>query len=111
MPDIHPRIKRESKTIRAMIDIYCRGQHKSEVENSPECKELLDYALDRLGKCPFQEKKTTCTKCSVHCYKPAMREKVRTVMRYAGPRMLYRHPVLATLHLIDGLKKNPTQNR
>jgi hypothetical protein len=27
------------------------------------------------------------------------------VMRYAGPRMLLSHPVLALLHLIDGLRR------
>jgi hypothetical protein len=26
-------------------------------------------------------------------------------MRYAGPRMLGRHPVLALLHKLDGLRK------
>jgi hypothetical protein len=27
---------------------------------------------------------------------------MREVMRYAGPRMLWRHPLLAVAHLIDG---------
>jgi hypothetical protein len=31
-----------------------------------------------------------------------MRERVRTVMRYAGPRMLKRHPYLAVMHILDG---------
>jgi hypothetical protein len=26
-------------------------------------------------------------------------------MRYAGPRMLLRHPLLAILHQLDGLRK------
>jgi hypothetical protein len=29
-----------------------------------------------------------------------MRERIREVMRYAGPRMLYRHPVLAGKHYL-----------
>ena len=33
-----------------------------------------------------------------------MRERVRAVMRYSGPRMLTRHPVLAVAHLADGRK-------
>ena len=33
-----------------------------------------------------------------------MRERVREVMRYSGPRMLWRHPVLAAAHLMDGRK-------
>jgi hypothetical protein len=36
-----------------------------------------------------------------------MREKIKGVMRYAGPRMMYRHPVLAVLHVFDGLRKDP----
>jgi hypothetical protein len=34
-----------------------------------------------------------------------MRERVREVMRYSGPRMLTRHPVLAVAHLVDGRRK------
>ena len=43
----------------------------------------------------FGDDKPTCANCKVHCYSEAMRERVRDVMRYAGPRMLWRHPVLA----------------
>jgi hypothetical protein len=71
----------------------------------------LDYARTRLRKCPFQEGKTTCAKCPIHCYKPDRREKIRAVMRYAGPRMLVRHPILALLHLIvDNWRKEPLQS-
>jgi hypothetical protein len=38
-----------------------------------------------------------------------MREAVREVMRYAGPRMALRHPILAFLHLLDGFVK-PRKN-
>jgi hypothetical protein len=36
-----------------------------------------------------------------------MREKIREVMRYAGPRMIYRHPIMAVFHLIDGMREKP----
>jgi hypothetical protein len=101
----HPRIRREKKTIEAMVRIYCKNHHESQGELCPECNELLEYAKTRLDKCPFQEKKTTCGKCLIHCYQPQMREKVKKVMRYAGPRMLLHHPVLAMHHAIDGFKK------
>ena len=107
----HARMQRESKTIEAMIRLYCRDHHATKVELCPECSELWDYALVRLDRCPFKEIKPTCAKCPVHCYKPDMREKVRAVMRYAGPRMLRRHPVLAMLHLIDGFRKTPDSPR
>ena len=89
-----------------MIRLHCHGQHETKGELCPECRELLDYARTRLGRCPFQEGKTTCSKCPVHCYRQDMREKVRAVMRYAGPRMPYRHPVLTLFHYVDGLRKD-----
>ena len=103
----HPRMARERKTVEAMIDLYCH-EHPGPLEClCPRCEALRDYARQRLQKCPFQEKKTTCAKCPVHCYKPELREQIRAVMRYAGPRMLYRHPVLALQHLADGLRPDP----
>lgn len=107
MTDIHPRMDREAKTVEAMIRIYCRGQHGRKGELCTECEELLEYARRRLDRCPFQENKTTCARCPVHCYKPVMRERIRVVMRYAGPRMLRRHPVLTLFHFIDGRRKEP----
>jgi hypothetical protein len=103
----HPRLVREQKTMTAMLRLYCQDQHGALPILCPECQEILDYAIGRLEGCPFQEDKTTCAKCPVHCYKPAMRLRIRGVMRYAGPRMLVKHPILATLHLIDGFRKKP----
>jgi hypothetical protein len=100
------RIDRENATVAAMIRMYCRDTHGSK-ELCLECSSLLDYARMRLEKCLFGEGKTTCTICPVHCYKPDMRERIRVVMRYAGPRMMYRHPLMAILHLIDGRRKAP----
>ncbi|HTY75391.1 MAG TPA: nitrous oxide-stimulated promoter family protein [Candidatus Nanoarchaeia archaeon] len=105
----HPRIAREKKTIKAMVGIYCKGHHKTKGgELCPECTEFLAYAHMRLDKCPFQEKKSTCGKCLIHCYRPDMKEKVKVVMRYSGPRMLLPHPVLALHHVWDGRTKPPT---
>jgi hypothetical protein len=103
----HPRMRREARTMQAMVQIYCRGRHATRGELCPQCRSLLEYAYLRLDKCPFQEEKTTCAQCPIHCYRPAMREQVREVMRYAGPRMIYRHPVLAIRHMLDGRRKEP----
>jgi predicted amidophosphoribosyltransferase len=105
------RMNRERKTIRAMVRIYCRGEHHTRKGLCADCAELLNYAELRLDKCPYQENKTTCANCPIHCYKPDKREQVRTVMRYAGPRMLWRHPVLALHHLMEGRKKEPVGGR
>lgn len=102
-----PRISRGHKTIEAMIRIYCHDHHDTRGTLCETCQELLDYARQRLDKCPFGEDKPTCSKCTIHCYKPDMRERITAVMRYAGPRMMSRHPVLAMHHLLDGLRKKP----
>ncbi len=103
-------MEREARTVEAMIRLYCRNVHGSGDALCPDCTALHSYARQRLQKCPFQEGKTTCARCPAHCYKPQMREQIRAVMRYAGPRMLLRHPVLAMLHLVDGLRKEPARD-
>jgi len=100
---------RERKTAGAMIHISCQGQHGTHGGLCPDCRELSEYVRKRLDTCPFQERKTTCANCRVHCYKPAMREKIREVMRYAGPRMIFRHPLLAFFHFLDGHRKVPVR--
>ena len=94
------RMAREYRTIEAMIHIYCRRQHGSRRELCDDCQDLLDYARLRLEKCPFQEEKSTCANCTVHCYRADMRQRIRDVMRFAGPHMIYRHPYLAFMHLV-----------
>ena len=107
MTSEHPRIKREKKTIEAMVRIYCKNKHETKDGLCSECTEFLEYAKMRLDKCPFQEKKTTCGKCLVHCYQPQMKEKVKKIMRYSGPRMLLHHPALALHHVYDGFREPP----
>jgi len=104
---MHPRMKRERQTVENMINLFCRDHHHTKAELCLDCRELLEYARLRLQNCPFQENKTTCGNCPVHCYKTGMREKVREVMRYAGPRMLRYHPLLAIGHMLDGLRQEP----
>jgi hypothetical protein len=103
----HPRLGRERKTLAAMARLYCRQQHGMQTTLCPKCSELLRYAWARLERCPYQDAKPTCARCPVHCYRPDMRAQVRAMMRFAGPRMLLRHPVLALLHLLDGLRRTP----
>ncbi|HCU56982.1 MAG TPA: nitrous oxide-stimulated promoter family protein [Anaerolineaceae bacterium] len=103
----HPRLHRERDTVLKMIRIYCRAHHHSESVLCPDCQSLADYALKRIDHCPFGWRKPTCDRCPIHCYNLENREKIRIVMRYAGPRILFRHPWLAILHLIDGLQKPP----
>jgi hypothetical protein len=103
----YPRLARELATIRAMAAIYCRDHHASEAPLCAECQALMDYATRRLDRCVFGEDKPTCANCKVHCYTATMRERVRVMMRYAGPRMMWRHPLLALAHVVDGRRQAP----
>ncbi|MHA2036347.1 MAG: nitrous oxide-stimulated promoter family protein [Promethearchaeota archaeon] len=99
------RLEKEKKTLETMIYMYCKNKHDSKREFCQKCSELLEYAEDRLKFCRFGENKPTCEKCPIHCYKPVTREKVREVMLYAGPRMIYTHPIMGFRHLFKKLKK------
>jgi len=107
----YPRLARELATIRAMVGIYCRDHHgnggTARGSLCAECRGLMDYATRRLDRCVFGDDKPTCANCKVHCYTATMREQVRVVMRYAGPRMLWRHPCLAIAHVVDGRRQAP----
>ncbi|MEK6796065.1 MAG: nitrous oxide-stimulated promoter family protein [Spirochaetota bacterium] len=94
------RLQREERTVSAMIALYCRGVHKRSTPCA-DCIALSAYAQDRLSACPFGKEKPTCVGCTTHCYRRDMREKIRIIMRYAGPRMLFVHPILAIRHIID----------
>lgn len=81
-----------------MVRLYCRRK-EGNAELCPQCRELLGYAEARLDHCPFGERKRSCKRCSIHCYKPSMRSRIQAVMRYAGPRMPIHEPLEAIRHI------------
>lgn len=96
------RIEREKKVIGQMIAVYCRRKHATPKGSlCTECSSLLDYARTRLDRCPKGNRKTSCRKCEIHCYAPEKRAKIREVMRFVGPRMIFIHPYTAVCHLLD----------
>ena len=124
--------EREKQVMELMIRLYCRKNHgeqrrkelyssgsavSSDLEQMgedstqrknalcSECRALRDYAMLRIEKCPFMETKTFCSNCRVHCYKPEMREKIREVMRFSGPRMIFYHPVMAVHHVVSSMRE------
>ncbi len=103
-------LSREAETVGAMIAIYCRAHHRTDGKTlCPECRELAAYAFKRLSCCPFGHDKPVCAKCKVHCYKPAYKEKIAEVMRYAGPRIVFKHPILALEHLWKSATVTPPE--
>ena len=106
MASLTGRLKREHATLRCMTEIYC-AHHHVPYEGKPcaRCEYLLRYAAQRLEKCPYGEKKPTCTLCPVHCYKKQQRQQVRVIMRFSGPRMALRHPWRSFLHFSDKFRR------
>jgi hypothetical protein len=102
------RRARALKTIETMVHMYCRGhRHEGRAPLCSDCCALLEYAARRLERCVFGDAKPTCANCVVHCYRADMREQIRVVMRWAGPRMMLRHPIMGIVHLIDERRPVP----
>ena len=97
--------EREKKVVNKMIYIYCRSKHQSVNGLCNDCESLNNYASERLERCPFGEDKPTCDTCTVHCYKKDMRDRIKEVMRFSGPRMVFIHPIDAIRHLLSQRKK------
>ncbi|MBQ8663155.1 MAG: nitrous oxide-stimulated promoter family protein [Eubacterium sp.] len=98
--------EQEKKMVSQMIALYCKKKHGGKsVCLCKDCEALDRYARERSEKCPFMETKTFCSNCKIHCYKPEMREKIREVMRFSGPRMIFSHPIAAMHHVIATKKE------
>ncbi len=102
--DMESKRQREKEVVSLMISLYCRKKHGCK-ELCHECAALDAYAKSRSDHCPFMESKTFCSNCKVHCYKPDMRQKIREVMAFSGPRMIFYHPILAIRHVIESKKE------
>ena len=96
----------ELKTIIIMTKIYCQAHH--ERSDCKECKDLIHYVQHKLDRCVYGQDKPACKHCPIHCYKPDRRQQIQLIMRYAGPKMLFKHPILGVKHLIKTTKKFPT---
>lgn len=111
VPDAPEKKRQQEKAaVGLMIELYCRGHHGTPRGRlCPDCAILRDYADARVDHCPHIATKTFCSVCQTHCYKPEMRERIRQVMRWSGPRMLFHHPVLAVRHLAETRKQKKEQ--
>lgn len=99
--DVETRREQEKALVSQMIALYCRKKHGGKKGLCAECQKLADYARSRSDHCPFMETKTFCSNCKVHCYQSAMRERIKEVMRFSGPRMIFTHPAVAIRHVIE----------
>lgn len=118
-----PQVVHDARLLGDFAVIYCRGVHDTAQRNElsseatrlgvygrkvpvvcEECADLLRYAEDRRARCP-KDPKPFCSHCDTHCYRSAMREQMREVMKYSGPRSIVRgHAIDSVKHLIEGRK-------
>lgn len=106
METLTGRLRREHRTLVCMTRIHCADHHHpAQGGLCSDCAELMHYAERRLARCPYGQEKPTCANCPIHCYKKAPRARVRQIMVYAGPRMTFRHPLRALVHVFDKLRK------
>ncbi|KAE8178363.1 nitrous oxide-stimulated promoter family protein [Photobacterium carnosum] len=104
----------EFRTITAMIDLYCLKHHQinnNKFQRCDDCEQFRIYVKQRLDRCPYGEDKPSCKRCPIHCYKPQQKIKSQTIMRYSGPKMLIKHPIMAIKHLIKDKRAIPVLNK
>ena len=95
------KIENEKRIIGYMIQLYCKKKHNSTTVLCLECEALKKYAIDRLTHCPFQENKTACKNCKVHCYQKDKRTEIRKVMQFSGARIMFFNPILFFKHYFE----------
>ena len=83
-----------------MIAIYCQSNCKTQLTLCDDCKEILDYIWKKLDNCQYKIRKPRCNKCPRHCYSVSKREKIKKIMRYSGPLMIWKHPLLTLIHFL-----------
>jgi len=104
-------LKNEKKTVKTMINIYCSAHHKQNNVMCPDCQSIFEYAESRIDKCQFKSQNLVCSKCKVHCYRTEMREKIKEIMRYSGPIMIWKHPLLVVRYLKNKILNIRKKNR
>jgi len=102
-----PKEIKDLKVLVLFTAVYCQAHHPEEklpcdAESlglsgvqlggrgvCDDCREFLAYAIERRLKCPL-DPKPTCKHCTIHCYRPGHREKVREIMRFSGKYLVRR---------------------
>ena len=98
-----PREDKDRKTLEAIGRIYCSAHHgdaKDAAGLCASCRETVDATLERTVACPFNHE-GNCEDCKVHCQRGEAQDRIRRMMRYAAPRMAFRHPLMT----LDYLRK------
>ncbi len=97
------KFKSEIETLNKFFNIYCQNKHQNQTRKKynitynntsfqldtnlcNECKELLEYAIQKLQNCPYKEK-PKCRKCPNPCYDKQEYKQMAKIMRYSGMKL------------------------
>ena len=95
------QLEKDRKTLEAIGRIYCRGNHDASKDAEglcAECRETVDVTLGRTAVCPYGHA-GNCQDCDIHCQRGDAQRRIREMMRYAAPRMAFRHPIMTAEYL------------
>lgn len=98
--------KYDRDTLLGLFKIYCAHEHADKAEGiendslCPSCRVSLDYSLERTLTCKLKGSGQLCSSCPVHCFEPDQRENIRKIMRFSGPRLIWKSPLLAIRYVL-----------
>lgn len=99
---------KDRATMEAIGKIYCRGNHDAAARSNdimcPDCRQTIEHTLERASSCPYGHNHN-CEDCETHCQRGQSQQDIKRIMRYAAPRMAYRHPLMTLVYLKKKLRK------
>lgn len=91
----------------AIGSIYCCGNHDDVIRGEdimcPECRKAIEGTLQRAEACPHGHE-GNCQDCDTHCQRGEAQQSIKRIMRYAAPRMAFRHPLMTATYLRKKLR-------
>jgi hypothetical protein len=84
---VEDRIEDRKSYIDHAVRFYCTKKHGGDL--CSECKELLDYAMDRIDSCPNNLSGIRCKGCPTRCYSSKMSERMKDVLSFTAPHMFF----------------------
>lgn len=92
----------KKQVLEKMIRLYCKNNHKDYLCN--DCKNLISYSNIRTDYCKRLDEFFFCSSCDRTCYDNENLEKIRKIMRYSGPRMIYSDPKASVRFVSEKIK-------
>lgn len=101
------RIKRDLRTLQAIGSIYCAAHHVDAPKNPhgmcAECAATIAFTHDRASNCPNGHT-GNCADCAIKCNRGEQQQRIKAIMKYAAPRMLFKHPLMTLEYALKKLR-------